>query len=215
MGCVDDNTATSLSPDEKVRAVTNVETLKALADPIRLNLLSVLMNDSTGELPVRSVKELAAELGEPQTKLYRHVKQLEAVGLIRVVSSRLVSGIVEQRYQACQSDLMFGPGLTDDEKGSSESEAAVAALLEIYRSRFFAARRAGQIPSSASPPAEPYRKEVLSVAEAWVPVARAAAIRQRLQDVIDDLAQPSEGPSPGTVQVSVLIGYFSPESPQD
>jgi DNA-binding MarR family transcriptional regulator len=40
-----------------------------------------------------SVKELAEELGEPQTKLYRHVKQLEAAGLIRIAASRMVSGI--------------------------------------------------------------------------------------------------------------------------
>ena len=64
---------------------------------------------------VMSVKELAAELGEPQTKLYRHVKQLESTGLIRVAASRLVSGILEQRYQACQTDLRLGPGLMRDE----------------------------------------------------------------------------------------------------
>jgi DNA-binding transcriptional ArsR family regulator len=37
-----------------------------------------------------SVKELAQHLGEPQTKLYRHVKQLEAAGLIEVAATRMV-----------------------------------------------------------------------------------------------------------------------------
>src|SRR5690242_6610077 len=75
-----------------------------MADPIRLAILAALMK-SRRNLPVMSVKELAAELGEPQTKLYRHVRQLEAAGLIRVASTRMVSGILEQRYQASQRDL--------------------------------------------------------------------------------------------------------------
>src|SRR5215475_8348684 len=92
-----------------VRSVASVDMLRALADPTRLAILSALM-ERQDELPVMSVKELAARLGEPQTKLYRHVRQLEAAGLIRVASTRLVSGIVEQRYQASQRDLMFDSG---------------------------------------------------------------------------------------------------------
>src|SRR5580698_2917994 len=78
-----------------VRTVDSVAALKAMADPTRLAILAALMR--TRDLPVMSVKELAAELGEPQTKLYRHVRQLEAAGLIRVASTRMVSGILEQR----------------------------------------------------------------------------------------------------------------------
>src|ERR1039457_5760397 len=92
-----------------VRTVDTSDALKAMADPTRLAILAALMK-SRHDLPVMSVKELAAELGEPQTKLYRHVRQLEAAGLIKVASTRMVSGILEQRYQACQQDLMLGRG---------------------------------------------------------------------------------------------------------
>jgi RimJ/RimL family protein N-acetyltransferase/DNA-binding transcriptional ArsR family regulator len=95
------------------RRVTSVATLKALADPVRLAILTALMAD-VRDLRVMSVKELAAELGEPQTKLYRHVRQLEMAGLIRVAATRVVSGILEYRYQACQASLAFGPGLVRD-----------------------------------------------------------------------------------------------------
>jgi DNA-binding transcriptional ArsR family regulator len=204
--------AASSSADQAVRAITTVETLKALADPIRLSLLSALMR-SSGELPVRSVKELAAELGEPQTKLYRHVKHLEAAGLIRAVSSRVVSGIVEQRYQACQSELIFGPGLTDDERQSPETEAAVGVLFDLFRSRFFAASRAGLLPAQTSANTETHRKVVLNVTETWVPVAKATAIRERLQAILDDLDGPSERPGADMVQVNLLVGYYSPAEP--
>src|ERR1700722_2420109 len=126
----------------QVRTISDVETLKALADPTRLAILGALMRGRSSPLRVMSAKELAAELDEPQTKLYRHIKNLENAGLIRSVSSRVVSGIVEQRYQACQRDLMLGAGLTASQRASQESEATVAAAFELYRRQFFAAHRA-------------------------------------------------------------------------
>jgi DNA-binding transcriptional ArsR family regulator len=201
-----------------VRAVSDVETLKALADPTRLAILGALMVDRGGALPVMSVKELAAELGEPQTKLYRHIKHLEAARLIHAVASRVVSGIVEQRYQACQSDLMLGADLTATQKASQEAEATVAAAFDLYRSQFFAARRAGLI-GDATPSelgSELYRRGTLSVCVARVPVTRAAAIREELQRIADELNQPEASQDSGedTITVNVIVGYFTSDQPE-
>src|SRR5258708_1399774 len=57
-----------------VRQVTDVDTIKALADPTRIAILRALMVSEAGAARVMSAKELAEELGEPQTKLYRHLK---------------------------------------------------------------------------------------------------------------------------------------------
>jgi DNA-binding transcriptional ArsR family regulator len=189
-----------------VRDVTDAGTLKALADPLRLSILAALMRDASVRPRVMSVKELAAELGEPQTKLYRHVKLLEAAGLIRVAASRLVSGIVEQRYQACQTDLRFGPGLMRDAT-ADESAALVTALFDQYRDRFLAAQRA--LGGAGYPDGESYRKSVMSLAETTVSAARAAAIRERLQALIEELDQPGDESEDG-VPVSVLIAFYSP-----
>jgi hypothetical protein len=178
-----------------------------------------------------TVKELAAELEEPQTKLYRHVKQLEAVGLIQVVASRMVSGITEQRYQACQSDLMLGAGLTETQKASAEAEATVAAALELYRSQFFAAHRAGLISDSPQlspdphragpigdaplPAADPRRRVILCMSTARVSLTQAVTIRERMQQIIDDIAaaeaEGREASEEDTVTINVLLGYFSPD----
>src|SRR5690242_8783078 len=88
------------APGHDARLVSHVDVLKAMADPLRLNMLHALTRRRGTELPAKTVKELAAELGEPQTKLYRHIKHLESAGLIHSVASRVVSGIVEHRYQA-------------------------------------------------------------------------------------------------------------------
>jgi DNA-binding transcriptional ArsR family regulator len=198
-----------------VREVVDVETLKALADPIRLRILQRLMtHEKTGEMRVMSVKELAAELDEPQTKLYRHVKQLEAVGLIRAVSSRVVSGIVEQRYQSGQEVLKLGAGLTEEQKMTAEAEATVGAALEFYRSQFFAAHRSGAIVSDDTPGADEHRKMLLSMTVAKVPPQEAASFRTRLQQLMDDLSE-AEKKAAGrddNVSVHALGGFFCPDS---
>jgi len=192
-------------------AVSNVDVLKALADPLRLNLLYALTQDAGAELPIRSVKELAAELGEPQTKLYRHIRHLESAGLIRAVASRVVSGIVEQRYQASQAEFMVGDSFTDQEKASPEAEAMAAAALELYRRQYFAARRRAS--GSAAGP-DPHRQPLLGSVDGRIPVAKAAAIRAQLLQIFDDVAASSEhaGEHAGdeeTVQVNMLVGYFT------
>ena len=145
---------------QAVRAVDNVDMLKAMADPTRMAILAALMK-TRHDLPVMSVKELAAELGEPQTKLYRHVRQLEAVGLIKVASTRMVSGILEQRYQASQQDLSFGRGFIREH--ADESMGLMQTLLDRFRDGFFAAFQADRQSADDETAAEPYRKPMLSV----------------------------------------------------
>lgn len=74
--------------------VNDLETLRVLADPLRIQIIELVTHQP------RTVKQVAADLELPPTKLYYHIKQLEERGLIRVVDTRLVSGIVEKQYQA-------------------------------------------------------------------------------------------------------------------
>jgi DNA-binding transcriptional ArsR family regulator len=197
-----------------IRTVSDVETLKALADPTRLAILNELMMPRADGLPVMSVKELAADLGEPQTKLYRHIKHLEAAGLIKAVTSRVVSGIVEHRYQACQSDLMLGADLTARQKASAEAEATVAAALDFYRSQFFAANRA-EIEADQASPREPHRRAMLNMSTARVSASQALAIHEQLGRISDEVSQAgedSDNAGDDLVTINVLIGYFTPDS---
>jgi len=194
---------------QAVRTVNDVEVLKALADPTRLAILTALMK-SGHDLPVMSVKELAAELGEPQTKLYRHVRQLEEAGLIRVAATRLVSGILEQRYQACQRDLMLDRGFVREH--ADESEVAMQAVLDLYRDGFFAAFRADRLPVDELPAEGDYRRPLIFVADLRVSPARAAELRSKLQEIMDGLKD-AQTEDPDGVTVNLLIGCYVPVEP--
>jgi DNA-binding transcriptional ArsR family regulator len=199
--------ATEADRAATVRTLTTVAELKALADPLRLAILVALTRGATVKLPILSVKELAAELGEPKTKLYRHIKQLEAAGLIRVAATRVVSGILEQRYQACQGDLSISAGVVHDPAAASEANAAVAAALDRYRTRYLA--HLATLPASG-PPEPPERRSMLLMTTKKVSPARAKAVRDRLKEVVAELDQSADD-SPDAVSLEVLIGFLIPD----
>lgn len=81
-------------PHQQVaRVIDDPETLRLIADPLRLRVLELLRQEP------RTVTELAELLDVQRTKLYYHVKLLEAHDLIVVDETRLVSGIPEKRYR--------------------------------------------------------------------------------------------------------------------
>ena len=199
------------------QTASHVDILKALADPLRLNMLQALRPGRGGELPAKTVKELAAELGEPQTKLYRHIKHLESAGLIRSVSSRVVSGIVEHRYQAIHSEMTMGDDLTAQEKVGPEAEALAAAALDLYRRQFFATRRARPVDPAADE-AEPHRRMVMAMVDGMVSTSRAAAIYDLLRQLLDEVAEsnrdrPAVDANEQLIPINLLLGYFSEDQP--
>jgi len=180
-----------------VREIDSVQELRALADPVRLAILSALDSHVPGgELPVMSVKELAQHLGEPQTKLYRHVKQLEAAGLIEVAATRLVSGILEQRYRARQRDLRLSAALF--RQHADETEAAVRSAFDAFLTGVFDRAREQDWPSDGPD------KPVMLVFEDRVSLGAAERIRVRLEEVTREIAQAEAGDIP----VSVAIGFY-------
>lgn len=76
--------------------ITDLETVRVIAEPLRFRLIQTM---SARMDEPWTIKEIARVLGEPATKLYYHVGLLEERGIVVVTDSRLVSGILEKRYQ--------------------------------------------------------------------------------------------------------------------
>jgi predicted ArsR family transcriptional regulator len=144
------------------------------------------------------VKELAQHLGEPQTKLYRHVKQLEAAGLIEVAATRMVSGILEQRYRARQRDLRLSAALV--RRHADEAEAAVRSAFDAFLTGVFG--RARQEDWASEGPNKP----VLLVFDDRISLAASERIRALLEEVKREIAEAEAGDIP----VSVAIGFYRP-----
>jgi DNA-binding transcriptional ArsR family regulator len=199
--------ASSPSGQLPIPDAAQVEILKALAAPTRLRIMYAL-EVGAAEPRVMSVKELAEELAEPQTRLYRHVKVLESAGLIEVAATRMVSGILEQRYRATDRELQLGPGIV--RAAPDEAEAAFNTMMHMFSQQFIAAYREGRIPDGDVPEGESYRQPKLMIASSRISPARATSIRNQLERISDELSRAND---PDGVPVNTVIVFYSPGEP--
>jgi DNA-binding transcriptional ArsR family regulator len=73
--------------------IETLEQLRAIADMLRLRIVDLLY-----ERPM-TVTQLAERLGIAPAKVHYHVRELEKVGLLRLVETREKGGILEKYYQ--------------------------------------------------------------------------------------------------------------------
>jgi DNA-binding transcriptional ArsR family regulator len=202
------SSARSRSSQPPMPEAAQVEILKALAAPTRLRIMYALEVGGPA-LRVMSVKELAEELGEPQTRLYRHVKVLESAGLIEVAATRVVSGILEQRYRAIHRDLQLGPIAAA--AAPEAAEAAVNTMVQMFSQQFFDAYREGRVSDDEDfPEDEAYRRPKMVISSGRIAPARANSIRNQLEKIVDEL---SEADDPNGVPVNTMIAFYSPREP--
>jgi DNA-binding transcriptional ArsR family regulator len=112
-------------PDTHVRSISDPETLRLIADPLRLRLLELIRQQP------RTVTELADLLDAPRTKLYYHVKLLEEHDLIAVDTTRVVSGITEKRYRVTAYRLTVDKAiLGDPDSASAPLDVFLSVILD-------------------------------------------------------------------------------------
>ena len=188
---------------EVVRTVTDVDTIKALADPTRLAILRALTRDG---LP-KSAKELAEDLDQPQTKLYRHLKVLQEAGLIEPAETRVVSGIVETKYRAMQSQVSINPAENLDETREAMFNV-IAGSLNDYRDRML---RSVEFDKPEADEEAAKKRGILINLSATISVERADDFQRRLEELITEF---DEFPrDPDGVRVEGLVSWFRPRMP--
>lgn len=182
--------------------IDHLDTLKVLADPLRLRILELFHTS-------RTVKQVAADLDMPATKLYYHVNQLEQHGLIRTVDTRIVSGIIEKHYQIAARQFrikkdLLSPGLSDSETGL---ELTLSTLLDGTKAEIVESVEAGVIDLNNAD-----RTMGIEIAQATfrIPPARAQAFRQRLQDLIKELGDEDDEPDDQPTQIYRLLYAWYP-----
>ncbi|MFJ1796912.1 ArsR/SmtB family transcription factor [Kitasatospora griseola] len=189
----------------KEREVTDVATLKALADPLRLAVLSVLMKQDPQPL---SVKEIATELDEAPTKLYRHIKQLEQTGLVFVAETRLVSGIVESRYRSAQQSLRLSPQVLAEGEQPPAALDTVLATMDLVRADFRRNFLAGRIDLTPASRGNPLPNKFAHTSVRLTP-DRLRRLRSRLDEVLDEMFAEDDSAAPDAVEVTLFALMYA------
>jgi DNA-binding transcriptional ArsR family regulator len=177
--------------------IRDVATLKALADPLRLEILFELFRGPS------TVKSVAAALGVGATRLYYHFKILERAGLIRVAGKRMVSGIEERSFQAVATNYRPAPELT----GSLVEGGFIGALLQVVRAELELAL----MTRSAAPPGDPASPvPVLNLTALALSPADVEEVQRRL-DALSSEFDADQRPPGKRVYRALLVSYLAPQ----
>jgi DNA-binding transcriptional ArsR family regulator len=80
---------------EESKILSTLEEIKAFSEPYRLQILNCFYN--IGE--PATVKQVADEMGEVPANVHYHVKKLEKTGILKLVFTREINGIVAKYYE--------------------------------------------------------------------------------------------------------------------
>lgn len=103
-------------------SVETIEQLRGVADPLRIRIFEALTQRAM------TATQVGEELGLPAPKAHYHVRELERLGLVKLVETRERGGILEKYYRAVARNLKAPPQLLQ----SAEPDEVVAAVNEIF-----------------------------------------------------------------------------------
>jgi DNA-binding transcriptional ArsR family regulator len=192
------------------RRISDVETIKALSDPLRLRILEAM---TTGHDETFTVKRLAGILGVSQTKLYHHVNQLVERDLVRPAGQRVVSGIIETSYRIGQLQISLDRSLLAGD--SAGLHDVLTTVFDSARDDIERGLRDGTIRIGED--ADPGTKLIVSKGLARLTPAQAVEFRARLVELIGsfDLAEGASGE--GAHPYGLVLGFYpiSDQEPEE
>lgn len=168
----------------EVFMITDLETLKVVADPLRLQILDLLRGEP------QTVKQLNERLQIALSKLYYHTGLLEKYRLIHVTQTRVVSGIVEKHYQATAYKLSVDHALFSSPLAASLDTSGfdifLSAVLDDTRKDIQRSVQEGLLDLSAGAPLE--RQLYLGRCWARLSPQQVQQFRTRLEALVEEFS---------------------------
>lgn len=121
-----------MEPIPELYRLETIEQLRAIADPLRVRLGEQLARRAM------TATQLAEALDLPANKVHYHVRELERVGLVRLVETREKGGILEKYYRLVAGDLQVPEALLRAAP-PDESIAATGEILQAISQDFMRA----------------------------------------------------------------------------
>jgi len=107
---------------QEVYKIKDLEQIRLLSDPLKLQLLQAFAEDP------KTTKQVATQLGESITKLYRHVDALFDAGLLEIAGEKQKRGTIERTFRAVAQRFEADHSLFSDD-GSGVGTSAARDIL--------------------------------------------------------------------------------------
>jgi DNA-binding transcriptional ArsR family regulator len=191
---------------EKSFVIKDLETLKVVADPLRAQILEVMLHKPL------TVKQVAEKLGLSPSKLYYHINLLEKHGLIQVVETRLVANLMEKLYRSSATDFEVAPELLsfDSFEGKENINALLMASIDATREDLLRSLQARTFDLEKGAQELP-RRVILMRQTCRIPEERATEFAKRLSALLEDFAKAdveSPDPTADLQNYALTIAYY-------
>jgi len=165
----------------KTFVIQDRETLKVMADPLRSQIIEILLSTP------HTIKQTAAKLGLAASRLYYHFSLLEKHGLIKVVETRRVSNLEEKLYQAVATNFEMATGLltTNTEEGKAVANELFVNTIDATRDDLLRSLQARYFQLDHGAPEHP-RRVILNREVCRISEAQAAQFQERLCALLEE-----------------------------
>lgn len=169
---------------DRIFVIDNLETLKVIADPLRLQILELLI------MKPQTVKDLGEKLGLTANKLYYHVNQLEAHGLVQVVETRQIANMIEKTYGATTEELDIDPDLLSfaSPSGRENINSMLLSTIDATREDLLRSLQARAFELEQGAPIQT-REVLIQRTLSRLPEERASEFKWRLAELLNEFAQ--------------------------
>jgi DNA-binding transcriptional ArsR family regulator len=177
---------------EPVYVIEDLSQLRAVSDPLRLEVLHVLSGEA------RTTASIAEAVGSVPSKLYYHLSELERVGLVRVVERTRKGNLIEKHYQSVAATFVLDRGLLNRAPAGGEPFYwRVADVLDEANQDLERSLREDRVEEDAA---------VTVHRRVRVEAGDLAHFRERLEALLAEFAEP-ETPDSGSEGKLTVIFY--------
>jgi len=173
--------------------IQDLDQVRLLSDPFKLQLIQSFAEAA------KTTKQVAEELGESVTKLYRHVDALHAAGLLEVVQEKQKRGTVERTFRAIAQRFEADYSLFNEDAGH-EGEAAGRELLRVAQEELLEVLATGHDDDED--------KAIILRVRGKASPEKLAELRQTLQDWLDSIPDGDEPDEEELVDFGGLIAFY-------
>ncbi len=135
--------------------IQDLDTLKVLTDPLRMQILELLNAEP------QTVGQVAKKLGLAKSRLYYHFNLLEKHAFIQVVETHMVNNMLEKVYWVTAKDIDIDPELLNfaSQEGQRNVFNVIGSALDATREDIMRSLQARQI--SLDRGAEPHPRDMV------------------------------------------------------
>jgi DNA-binding transcriptional ArsR family regulator len=183
---------------DEVFPLNTLDQVRTMADPLRVRIMERLVR-----APM-TVKMLGTDLGEAPAKVHYHVRELERIGVIRLVETREKGGVLEKYYRAVARTFKVMQDVLYHSK-PDELSAIVDECMQVVQRGVLAALSDHQ--------EHPERNEpmAISMTTVWATAEEFQALIAKLGEIIEPYETPRHGDGEAEWNIDVIGHITAPE----